>query len=104
MNPLMRGLKHLVQAAFGTDSNTLLDFGLTPVHKAVRSVQEKVEAVAKSLATRDVRKTMGPRQKEAIHGTVPAPVAPTAPTAPTAPATPAAPAVSTAPVTPTTQK
>ncbi len=73
-----------VLAVFGAKSTTLADFGL-PRRSTARTLAAKQQAVAKSLATRDARHTMGPRQKAAIHGTVPTAPAPAAP-APVAPA------------------
>jgi hypothetical protein len=77
---------------FGNDPEALGEFGLkkrTRTRKA-RSAQEQVNVNAKSIATRDARHTMGPRQKAKIHGVVaPKSTEPAAPVA--APASAATP-------------
>ncbi len=77
-----------VRSVFGTASPALADFGMTARRVTDnRTVAEKTQAVEKALATRQVRHTMGPKQKAAIHGSVPA--APAAPALPSTAATPA---------------
>jgi hypothetical protein len=90
IGPMRADLSSYLEGMYGASAGILLDFGLTPKKKAQRTVKTKAEGVAKDLATRDARDTMGPREKEAIHGTVP-PAAPTPSESPAAPATPAAP-------------
>lgn len=48
----------------------LAHFGQKPLTQATLTVEQKALAVAKNKATRIARKTMGPRQKEAIKGDV----------------------------------
>jgi hypothetical protein len=88
--PTILALKDLLLAQFGSASQTLADFGLTP--RKVRTpmtVAQKAAAAAKREATRVARGTKGPKAKLAIKGTVTAPVE-TAP--PVTAATPAKPA------------
>jgi hypothetical protein len=73
--PLMSALHCAIQGRFGKTNVAVEEFGMSPVKRGARTVASKVEAVAKSLATRAERHTMGKRQKAAIHGTVPAPAA-----------------------------
>jgi hypothetical protein len=80
-------LTHYLEAIYGSASPTLADYGLTPAKPAKRTVKAKAAAVAKDAATRLARDTEGPREKEAIHGTVapePAPATPVVPPAPDA--------------------
>jgi hypothetical protein len=69
----VRAFTLFVRASFGNSPDVLADFGLTP-HKAPapKTVETKANAVAKTLATRQARHTMGPAKKAAIKGTVPA--------------------------------
>jgi hypothetical protein len=60
-----------VKIAFATRPDILADFGLEarkPRRKA--TAEEQAAAVAKRAATRAARKTMGPRQRQAIKGDV----------------------------------
>jgi len=87
--PTIQALKDLLIAQFGSASQTLADFGLSPRKvRAPMTVAQKAAAAAKRKATRAARGTTGPKAKLAITGTVPAPVE-TAPPAPAA--TPAKP-------------
>jgi hypothetical protein len=67
---LMSALHSTIRGRFGTANPSVEDFGMSPFKRGVRTVANKVEAIAKSLATRAERHTMGKRQKAAIHGTV----------------------------------
>ena len=89
--PIIQALKDLLLAQFGSASQTLADFGLSPRKvRAPMTVAQKAAAAAKSKATRAARGTAGPKAKLAIKGVVPAPVE-TAPTvAVTTPAKPTA--------------
>jgi hypothetical protein len=89
--PTIQALKDLLLAQFGSASQTLADFGLTP-HKARAplTVAQKAAAAAKSKATRAARGTAGPKAKLAIKGTVPAPVETAPPVTAPAPAKPTA--------------
>jgi hypothetical protein len=91
------GLRQALKVAFAGSVEQLTDFGLKgPKAKPPRTPEQKAAAAAKAKATRAARHTMGPKQKAAIKGTVPAtapeaqPAAP-APTPPTPPVAPAAP-------------
>jgi hypothetical protein len=94
--PFVSGLRQALKVAFAGSVEELTAFGLKAAKaRAPRTPEQKAAAAAKAKATRAARHTMGPKQKAAIKGTVPA----TAPeTQPAAPA-PAAPAPA-APVTP----
>lgn len=82
--PTIQALKDLLIAQFGSASQTLADFGLTPRKaRAPMTVAQKAAAKAKRDATRAARGTKGPKAKLAIKGAAPAPSV-------TAPATPAA--------------
>jgi hypothetical protein len=85
---LLDALHSAIFGRFGNDNAELEDFGMTPKKRAARTVASKAEAIAKSLATRAERHTMGKRQKEDIHGTVPAPAPPASPPTPAVPAVP----------------
>ncbi len=71
MLPLLSSLRGQIRAEFGKASVTVEDFGMSPLKPAARSLGSRVEAVAKSLATRVERHTLGKRQKAAVHGTAP---------------------------------
>jgi hypothetical protein len=71
IQPVMSALRGLVRVQFGASSPVVEDFGMKPLTRRTPTVATKVEAVQKTLATRADRKTMGKRQKAAIHGTVP---------------------------------
>jgi hypothetical protein len=59
-----------VMAAFGNAPDVLADFGLHPKARAPLTVEAKAAAVAKRIATRTARHTMGSRQKKGIKGAV----------------------------------
>jgi collagenase-like PrtC family protease len=86
-NTMAALLKAYAQGAYGKQNPIMADFGFSVAKATVKSVKVKAAAAVKSAATRVARNTMGPKAKEAIHGTVPA-------TAPTV-ATPATPVVTT---------
>jgi hypothetical protein len=102
---LLASLKSFVLLKFGSASvATLADFGFTPRKQTPKTVETKVVAAEKSLATRKARHTMGSKQKAKIKGTIPEPVVgPATGTAPAQPApvagqaTPASPSSSPAP-------
>jgi LPS O-antigen subunit length determinant protein (WzzB/FepE family) len=88
--PTIQALKDLLLAQFGTSSQTLADFGLSPRKvRAPMTVAQKAAAAAKREATRAARGTTGPKAKLAIKGTVPAPVETAPPATVTTPAKPA---------------
>ncbi len=75
------GVHDFVRVQVGPSSPTLDDFGMTPWRAATaqRTVAEKAQSIAKSLAARVVRHTLGSKQKAALHGSAPsAPATPTA--------------------------
>jgi hypothetical protein len=89
--PRITALHRLVESRFGLGGAELVDFGMKPRSPRKRTGQEIVATAQKSAATRTARHTVGPRQKQAIHGTVTASEStPTtaATSAPTAPGTP----------------
>jgi hypothetical protein len=89
--PIIQALKDLLLAQFGSASQTLADFGLSPRKvRAPMTVAQKAAAAAKSKATRAARGTAGPKAKLAIKGVVPAPVETAPPVTVPAPAKPAA--------------
>ena len=62
-----------VKPMIGRKSADLVDYGLKPDKTpAALTVEQTTTKVAKNKATRKARGTMGPKQKAAIHGTVPA--------------------------------
>jgi hypothetical protein len=66
----LAALHTYLAATLGAASPTLVHFGFEPRKPPKRTVRAKAVVVAKSLATRAQRHTMGPRQKAQIHGTV----------------------------------
>jgi len=55
--------------ALGVDNPDLAKFGFKPKKKAAKpTVDELVERVSRNQSTRKKRGTLGPKQKEAIHG------------------------------------
>lgn len=76
---LVSGVTRYVRTLFGPSSVTLGEFGIEPFHPRKSSLAAKVAGKEKSQATRAARHTMGSRQREAIHGTVPATQVATAP-------------------------
>ena len=100
---LVSGLRQAMQVAFAGSIDALADFGLKPRKQpAARTPEEKASAVAKALATRKARHTMGSQQKKGVKGAVPDIVVTTVtPAQPTAavPTGPSAPATSTGPST-----
>jgi hypothetical protein len=82
-------LRKTIHLMFGSDAAALSDFGVAP-HKERRplSSEEKAMVVAKILATRAARHTMGKRQRRAIKGDVTPIVIVTQAAAPTSSRTP----------------
>jgi hypothetical protein len=80
-------IRTYAEGVFGVGSTQCINLGFLPRKRAAPSVPTRAKALAKSLATREVRHTMGKKQKEAIEAP------PSAPAAPTAPAMPAVPGV-----------
>jgi hypothetical protein len=64
-------LRAYVTGVYGKTSPVLLDFGWSVAKAVTKTVASKAMAVAKSLATREARHTMGKNQKAKIHGVVP---------------------------------
>jgi hypothetical protein len=84
--------RQMVLAMYSQSPDTLAVFLLKPRKVSVKTPAQKALAAARAKATREARKTMGPKQKAGIKGTVstvtigsPDPV-PTTPAEPTAPA------------------
>ena len=69
-NPVIKAFVAIVQAMFNSTPDTLADFGLAPRKAPKTKVIVKAEAVAKNLATRKARGTVGKKQKARIKGTV----------------------------------
>lgn len=92
---VVRELKAMVIATYGSGSQKLADFGFNAVVRTPLTPAQKVERAAKAAATRKARGTMGAKQKKAITGATAAAASPPAsPTPAPAPAVtpPAAPA------------
>ena len=73
---LIQDLGDYVRAVHGNTNVVLSEFGMTPRKRAKSTVATKLEAIAKSAATRVARHTAGPKQKANIHGEVPPPAKP----------------------------
>ncbi len=84
VNATTVAIRAYAEGLFGVSSPQMLGLGFVAKESATPSVPTRAKALAKSLATREVRHTMGKKQKEAIEAP---------PSAPAAPATPATPAV-----------
>ena len=99
---VVRELKAMVIATYGSGSQKLADFGFTAVTRTPLTPAQKVERAAKALATRKARGTLGSKQKKAITGATPAasPPASSTPATPAAATPPAAPAPAPAPAQP----
>jgi hypothetical protein len=69
-------LKAYAQGAYGKASPILTDFGFPIEKPGVKTVKVKALAAEKSAATRVARNTLGSKQKETIHGVVPAAATP----------------------------
>jgi len=65
-----RALKAWALNEFGIESKEAIDFGFPPARKPQITVEAKARAVARRMATREARHTMGKRQKEEIRGTL----------------------------------
>jgi len=74
--PLIESAKGYVRSVLGAQSTDLAQFGLTPRKKTPLTTDEQAEANAKAAATRAARHTVGPKEKQKIHGAAPAPLAP----------------------------
>jgi hypothetical protein len=72
MRDVARAIESFVISNYGENAAQLTALNLA-AKKPTRTVAVKAEAIAKGKATREVRHTLGPRQKEALHGTVPTP-------------------------------
>jgi hypothetical protein len=59
--------ERVVRGAF-RDASTLADFGYEPAKAGKRTIKAKTEAIQKAKATREVRKTMGSKQKKNLRG------------------------------------
>jgi hypothetical protein len=76
VDPILRLFKLYVIAQFGDTQNatqTLADFGWTPRKSTATTVATKADALAKTKATREARRTMGSKQKAQVKGVVPTP-------------------------------
>jgi hypothetical protein len=110
--PIMRAYERLVLAAFANATQTLADFGLTPLKaRTPLTTQQLAVRAAKAKATRAARGTTSKKKKLAIKGnvtgvietpvTAPPEAAPAAPAPPVTPASPPAQPVPTPPTAPT---
>jgi len=88
---VVRDLKALVIAAFGSTSPKLADFGFTPRKRTILTPEQKAAAAQKRRATRAARHTLGPKAKLKITGANPQGTANGTPAAPTAKAVSPAP-------------
>jgi hypothetical protein len=91
----MAAVVQFVRAAFGSQADVIVDFGLSPKKTPTPlTVEQKAAAAAKREATRAARGTKSAKAKKGIKGAVtgitmtpivaPQPVVPATPTAPTA--------------------
>ena len=67
---VLRDLRRLVVGAYGDDSPKLAEFGFAAPRRVQWTEEQKQAAVAKRAATRAARRTMGPKAKLKIRGTV----------------------------------
>jgi hypothetical protein len=72
LKPELVSLEHYLRGRYGQSNPILGDFGLTPRKPPKVAVPVKAAAIEKSAATRVARRTMGKRQKAAVHGARPA--------------------------------
>jgi hypothetical protein len=70
LTPVLRALRQYVINVFGEARPVLADFGFAPSKLTTRTPEEKAAAVAKAIATRKARHTMGPKQKKGVKGAV----------------------------------
>jgi hypothetical protein len=95
--PIRAQLKTVLQGRLGKTSPDLARYGFDPGKVPARSVANKAVAIAKNVATRKARNTMGSQQKKGVKGDVVGvtvtPVTALKP-AVTAPSSPGAPATS----------
>jgi hypothetical protein len=98
---LVSAFRQSVLGMFITSPGALADFGLSPRREPrTLSLEEKALRAEKAKATRAARHTLGPRQRQAITGSVGDDVTPKSPTPVQAPVVVPAPvAVTTPPVT-----
>jgi hypothetical protein len=66
--PILVALENLVRGLFGGDAAVLGEFALATPKKPRKAPEVKVEAAKKAKATRQVRKTMGRKQKKSVKG------------------------------------
>jgi len=67
----LAALRTLVAMKYGNDAAASLgEFGFAPHKRGQKTVETKAAAIAKAAATRKARKTMGPRQRDAVKGQV----------------------------------
>jgi hypothetical protein len=69
-DPLVLNIRRVLKAMFAFSPDILAELGLQPPARRVPTVETKTNAIAKRLATRAARHTMGHRQREKIHGQV----------------------------------
>jgi hypothetical protein len=66
--PVLVALENLVRGLYGGDITVLSEFALAAPKKQKKTPAVKVEAAKKSKATRQVRRTMGKKQKKSAKG------------------------------------
>jgi hypothetical protein len=66
--PILVALENLVRGLYGGDITILGEFALKAPKKQKKTPAVKVEAAKKSKATRQVRRTMGKKQKKSAKG------------------------------------
>jgi hypothetical protein len=66
--PVLKAFRRILEGMYAGSPDTLAAFGLALGKVGTKTVAVKKEAVAKSLATREARHTMGPKQKKAVKG------------------------------------
>ena len=67
---IVRDLQRTIIGAFGEDSPKLAEFGFAPPRRPTWTPEMTTAAVAKRMATREARKTTGPKAKLAMKGVV----------------------------------
>ena len=71
VGPVIQAYTHTLQETYGTDTETLADYGIEPRKSPTPlTTEQKSAAVAKAEATRKARGTTGKKAKLAIKGNV----------------------------------
>jgi hypothetical protein len=68
--PALQGIRKALEVMFHSSTDTLVALGIPLRKRRALTVEDKAMTVLKVAATRKARHTMGPRQRQRIHGTV----------------------------------